>query len=66
MTQIKLTPLKGELQNYFVTCERCKITPIVATRRTTIDMTVKWCLNLRKWTEFKHGEFLWHFLRIPL
>jgi hypothetical protein len=39
---MKLTPLEGELQKFFVACGRSDITPTMATRRANVDMTVKW------------------------
>jgi hypothetical protein len=47
-TEIELTPLERELQTFFVACKRSDATLMIATRRATVDMTVKWRLNPRK------------------
>jgi hypothetical protein len=39
-TELKLMPLEGE--HFTVACGRSDITPTMATRSTTVDMTVKW------------------------
>jgi hypothetical protein len=61
--QIKLPPLEGELQQFFVTCGRSDVIPVLANRSATIDTTVKWRLIPRKQIEFSYGGFLWDFLR---
>jgi hypothetical protein len=58
---MKLAPLEGELQRCFVAC-RSEVIPTMPTRSTTIDMAVKWQLNLRRQIKFTHGGFLWNFL----
>jgi hypothetical protein len=45
-----------ELQICFVAWMRIYVTPVMATRSTTVDMTVKWLIRLRKQIE------LWNFL----
>jgi hypothetical protein len=49
----------------FCNMHRNDVTPMMATRSTTVDMAVKWCLSLRKLIEFAHGGFLWNFLQKP-
>lgn len=44
---MKLKPLEGDLKK-IVACGTSDVTPAVATRSTTVDMEVKWQLNLRK------------------
>jgi hypothetical protein len=62
-TEMKLTPLEGQLQNIFAACGRSDVTPTMATKSATVDMAVKWRLNPRRRIEFVHGGFLWNFLR---
>jgi hypothetical protein len=38
---MKLTPLEGELQKYFVVCGRSGVTPTMATVSATVDTVVK-------------------------
>jgi hypothetical protein len=50
---MKLTPLERELEGEktnSVACEESYVTPERTTRSTTVDMTVKWQLNLRKYS----------------
>jgi regulator of protease activity HflC (stomatin/prohibitin superfamily) len=46
--EMQLTPLEGELQNISVAGGRSDVTPMMATRSATVDMSVKWRLNPRK------------------
>jgi hypothetical protein len=39
---MKLTPLEGKLQQFFVACRRSDIPPMMVIRSATVDMTVKW------------------------
>jgi hypothetical protein len=41
---------------FFVACGRSDVTPTMATRIATVDMTVKWRLNPRNRIEFAHGR----------
>jgi hypothetical protein len=61
---MKLTPPDGELKEVLAS-GRSNITPMIATRSKTIDITVKWQLNPRKRIQFVNGRSSWSFLGRP-
>jgi hypothetical protein len=44
---MKLTPLEGELQTYFIACGRSDVTLMMTTRSAIVNMEVKWQLNIK-------------------
>jgi hypothetical protein len=46
-TEMKLTPLEGELQTYFIACGSSDVTLMMTTRSAVVNMEVKCQLNIK-------------------
>jgi hypothetical protein len=72
-TEMKLTPLEGEVRRAFVACEKSAVTRRKATTSATVFTPVKWRHNPGQGhvSEFQstmpvnivHGNFRWKFLK---
>jgi hypothetical protein len=63
--EINLTPLDEELKKLFIARRENDVTPKMSTRSATVDMAVKWRLQIRKRTDFEDGIFCGTFSKNP-